>query len=480
MATSKILDPYGRPVAYSNYYEGLGWSRERINKPTIIGDSKDTITQYNRLEAMHWGRRLVANMGIFRGPVQEMATYSVGSGLTPLPQVDNDKVAALHEEYFSFWGEQADYYGRYNINQLTYFACAAIDVDGDLGFNMYAPNSSAMGQLQTVYGHRIVGEEDGFKDGVREDSNGRPSQYRIRNGENDFQVLDAGNFIFLADPDRADGNRSISSLAFAIAHGRDILDTIGFAKTGLKMDQAIGVVIKTLQGQRDPGSSFIENGFTAKDTGGLPWETWKAGMIPRLKVGEDIESFKSDRPSEQFMRFTEFLIRDIAVGLGLPFEFLWDLSGMRGSGSRFILAKAQRRFEQRQALLISKFLTRVYRWVIAKGIKRGEIPSAPGWWNVKWQTPARITVDMGREAQANRDDLKYGNRTLQEDAGERGVQWRDLRVQKSIEAKDLIDRALELVDYSNGQLTLDKAIFLLSADSPNAPQLPTAQPTIAE
>lgn len=472
---STLLDRNGRPLVYSNYYEGLGFSRERAWKPTVVGDSRETVTKHNRTEASGWARRLVANMGLFRGPVQEMATYSVGSGLTPLPQVDNDRIAAQHEEYFSFWGEQADYYGRWSFNQLQYFACAAIDVDGDLGFNMYAKDSSAMGQLQTVYGHRICGDEDGFNDGVKKDGNGRTLQYQIKNGDKDFVSLDAGNFIFLCDPDRSDADRGISSLAFAIAHGRDILDTIGYEKTGVKMGSAIGAVIKTQNGQRDPGSSFIENGFKASDTGGLPWETWAAGMIPRLKVGEDITTLTSNRPGEAFLRFNEFLIRDIAVGLGLPFEFIWDLSGMKGSGSRFILAKAQRRFEQRQALLISKFLNRVYRWVIAKGIKRGEIASAPGWWNVKWQAPAKITVDMGREAQANRDDLKFGNRTLQEDAGERGVQWRDLRIQKSIEARDLVDRAMELVDYSKGQLTLDKALFLLSADSPNAPQLATPQ-----
>jgi hypothetical protein len=116
--------------------------------------------------------------------------------------------------------------------------------------------------------------------------------------------------------------------------------------------------------------------------------------------------------------------------------------------------------------------------VIAKAIKRKDLPAIPNWWLVRWQAPAKITVDLGREAQANRDDLKYGNRTLMVDAGEQGLHWKDdVRAQKDIETQDLLDRAVNLVTkYGANGLTLDKALlYLLSADSPNAPVLPIDQ-----
>jgi capsid protein len=200
-------------------------------------------------------------------------------------------------------------------------------------------------------------------------------------------------------------------------------------------------------------------------------------MMPRLQPGEEYSSFGSNRPSPTFQGFIELLLREIAVGLGLPFEFVWDLVKAKGSGSRFILAKAQRRFEERQRLLIDQFLTRVWRWVMAKAIKRKDLPAAQFWWLVRWQTPAKITVDAGREAQANRDDLRYGNRTLAMDASEQDLDWKDdIRAQREIETRDLLQRASRLMDEFK-ELTLDKALFLLSADSPNAPVLPQDQAT---
>jgi capsid protein len=477
MKPSRILDQHGRQVLWSNYYQGVGQSRERTYLPAVVGDSSQTLTRYNRTESLGLSRFLCANMGIFRAPIDDMALYAVGPGLTPKSQIENDYLAAIHEAYFGAWAEQADLSGQHTFGQIQGLACKAVDRDGDIGFNMYAPGASEIGQLQIIEGHRIEGDDDGFIDGVKSDPKGQPIQYRVKTGKT-YIDLDAGNFILLHEPDRADQRRGITSMAHALAHTRDILDTLGYEKIGIKMASAIGLAIKTQTGMQDTGTGFVENGFRATDTGGLPWETFQAGMIPRLKVGESIDSFQSDRPGEAFMRFVDFLIRDIAVGMGLPFEFVWDVASAKGSGSRFILAKAQRRFEQRQALLINRFLNRVYRWVIAKGIKRKEIPAAPFWWLVKWNTPAKPTVDMGREAQANRDDLKYGNRTLQEDAGERGEDWRDIRVQKEIESRDLLDRAMKLVDYSKGQLTLEKALFMLSADGPNAPQIPASNPQV--
>jgi hypothetical protein len=63
------------------------------------------------------------------------------------------------------------------------------------------------------------------------------------------------------------------------------------------------------------------------------------------------------------------------------------------------------------------------------------------------------------------------------DAGEQGLHWKDdVRAQKDIETQDLLDRAVNLVaKYGANGLTLDKALFLLSADSPNAPVLPIDQ-----
>lgn len=475
---SKLLDQHGRPVASSyDYYQGIGYGRERRYLPVVAGDSNQTLTQSTRTQLLAFGRFLVANVGLARAAVQDKATYSIGSGLLPQSQAVDPKARALYETFFNkVWAPQCDLTGRHSFGQMQHLLCQAVDVDGDIGCLQYAPDRRSLGQLQVVEGHRITSEDrnEGYSDGLKLDAFGRTMAYRVKEGPKEYRDIPAQDFIFLFDPDRCDAGRGQSGFVHAIAHFRDILDIISYEKVGVKMASAIGVAIKTETGAVDRGTSYIKSGFTAIDTGGLAWETWQAGMVPRLKRGESIETLASNRPSPAFMGFLEFLIRDIAVGLGLPFEFLWDLAKAKGSGSRFILAKAQRRFEQRQALFVQRMLNRVWFWAIGRAIDRKELPAVDGWWDVRWQGPAKITMDMGKEAQANRDDLKYGNRTLQQDAADQGLDWQtDIRGQKAIEVSDLLERAVALVQRFGAQgLTLDRALHLLSADSPNAPVLP--------
>jgi len=193
-------------------------------------------------------------------------------------------------------------------------------------------------------------------------------------------------------------------------------------------------------------------------------------MVPRLKTGESIDSFASNRPNPTFQGFLEFLVRDVAVGLGVPVEFIWDTSKLSGATQRFVMAKASRAFEARQQLLISRLCDRVWRWVIAKGIKRGDLKDSPDWWRVSWQRPARITVDVGREASANINDIRMGTRTIAEDAGERGVDWLEMRDQTEREANDLIERAKRLAE--SHEISLEFAVGLLSSPSPNPPTNP--------
>jgi capsid protein len=130
--------------------------------------------------------------------------------------------------------------------------------------------------------------------------------------------------------------------------------------------------------------------------------------VERFAEGEDIKSFATDRPSPNVEQFLEFLIRDIAYGIGLPFEFCWNASKLSGPSMRFVMAKAQRRIEQRQRLKM-RIGNRLWGWVVAKGAKRGDIKRLPDdWWKVRWQTPAALTIDVGREAAQDRADFLAG------------------------------------------------------------------------
>jgi hypothetical protein len=121
------------------------------------------------------------------------------------------------------------------------------------------------------------------------------------------------------------------------------------------------------------------------------------------------------------------------MGLGLPVEFVYDPASVGGAGMRFIVAKAQRRFEQRQRLLIDRFCNRAWRYFIGGAIANGDLPAVEDYAKVTWQTPKSLTVDAGREAQQSREDYKAGLTTLSDYFGELGMDWMEVSDQRKIE-----------------------------------------------
>jgi capsid protein len=102
-------------------------------------------------------------------------------------------------------------------------------------------------------------------------------------------------------------------------------------------------------------------------------------------------------------------------------------------------------------------------------MQRGYIPQNENWWKVEWQTPAAASVDYGREAQANLNDVRAGLRTYAEDYAERGREWKDELRQRAVEAKYLAELAQEF------DLTPD-SIATFNPNPPPANMPPEAQP----
>ncbi len=470
MNRKSILDQWGKPLAHSGYYQSAN-GRERRYVPAVADDSDKTLTPSARKQVLGLARYLHANNGMVRGAVADLTRYSVGGGLVPQSQA-SPEIAEAYENFWREWSKIADATGRRSFEQLQQLASIRMDVDGDAGF-VLRKTATGYPQLQLVEGHAIGSdsEDKGWFDGVRVTPDGQPLAYRVLGPDKTHTDIAARDFILLAETERAGQQRGLSALAHALDHVRDVADILSYEKTGVKMAASVGIAITTQAGAVDEGASYIESGADAPvSAGGSPLETFEAGMVPRLRIGEKIESFSSNRPNPSFTGFIEHLLRDVSVGLGLPFEFIWNAEKLGGASQRFVLAKAQRRFEQRQSYLTGALLNRVWGWVIASAIKRGDLPKSDDWWRVRWQAPAKITVDVGREANANRDDIRMGLRTLQEDAGERGVDWMELRGQAERETADLIARAQRVAKETG--VDFQTVLYFMQGRAPNQPTPP--------
>lgn len=442
------------------FYEGTRFSTDRTPIIETPYDADQVNTAFARRQLLGISRSLYANVGFVRGAINDIARYSVGEGIFPYSATPDKAANDAYDAYWRQWCGICEVRQILNWTEILKATSRAVDVDGDIGF-IFTETDSGYPQIQAVESHRIESDREDYRDGVKLSTVGRPNAYSVRytvDGESRFQVYPASQFLHVYEPDRIDGCRGVSGLAHGINHIRDKKDIVAFEKLGVKISSSFGVVI-TNDGTKSDSGGFLSGRTQTSD--GKIREKIGAGAMVEVGIGEDVKAFESNRPSPAFTGFLDYIDRDVAVGLGVPLEFIWDSSKLGGTNQRFVLQKAQRKFDERLDLL-SKMTTRVRNWVIAKGIKRGDLKAVDYWWLVDIQGPTKITVDVGREAMANRDDVRSGLRTVQEDFRERGKRWESARVDIQTAADDLIERAGELVaKHKDKGLTLQAAIALM-------------------
>jgi lambda family phage portal protein len=457
-------------------------------------DSHIDVTGFDRERLMRLSRYLYNNVPLVRGMITEKARYVAGGGgIRPQARSGDEQWDAAAEAFFAQWSRVADIQGRYSWREMVRLASIAVDRDGEIFFRT-VQQSTGYPALEMILAHRItddpnviykpngIGRATGQRviDGVVVNSDMRPIFYRRVLGDDgdvpqslDFEDIPATQMIHLGEASAGDELRFVTPLAPSINHLRDLQDAISFEKMALKINSYVALAIKSSNPQ---GADFFGEAQSVANPDGTSEMTVESlgntgGAIPRLGMGEDLVAWSSDRPKQSFMDFSNALIREVCINLGVPFEFVVRPADAGGAALRSVLVRAQRTFEHRQALIIDRFCNRVWAHVITTAMSRGLIPQNDNWWRVDWQTPAAASVDYGREAQANLNDVRAGLRTYAEDYAERGREWKDELRQRATEAKYLAELAAEF------EISPDSiATFNPNPAPPVAQPAPTAPP----
>jgi lambda family phage portal protein len=423
---------FGAGISTFQPYEGAGFSRKR---PVIYGayaqDSQKDLSKTTRTELLKLARHMYRNVGLVKGAVDSVAQYSIGSGLRPQYRGEDQEFGKLAESYWrDVIAPCPEITGRMSWADLLMALSRSIDIDGDV-FVMMTKD----GMLQVVEGHRVCeGADYATTDGVFLGKFGEPTGYLVEL-DNEYRRVNCDNVIHLMEIERPDQVRGASALARALNHLRDLKLITEFEKDALKVQSSIAAVITSENGDPLANSGGFFGKIEARDATNdvAREEITSSANIPRLLPGEKIENLAPTRPGSSFEPFAKYLIRDIALGLNLPPEFVYDPAAVGGAGMRFIVAKAQRRFEQRQRLLIDRFCQRAWRFFIARAIAKGDLPAAKDYDRISWQTPKSLTVDAGREAMQAREDYKAGLSTLADYFGELGLDWQEQVDQRKAE-----------------------------------------------
>ena len=96
------------------------------------------------------------------------------------------------------------------------------------------------------------------------------------------------------------------------------------------------------------------------------------------------------------------------------------MSTVGGAAVRAVVNQAQRSVNTRQACLRDP-LTNAFLYVISALIDRGDLPFVEDWHAWTFTTPAKFSVDVGRDRQNMREDLAAGSRTLSKIVSDSGL-----------------------------------------------------------
>ena len=431
--------PSEAPAPSASDYLSVKWSPRRGNihshQPQ---DHKQEMSSFDRTEMVRKSRWLDKNSGFFKQLINDMATYACGDGIFPQAQTGVSEIDDAYEDYFREFWLNPEITGRFDGVELLHIWCKAIDRDGDI-FVILTRDEEGNPKIQTIEAHRIANSRSNLSctDGVCMDNVGRIVGYNVTQDDKSDRFVPHESMCHIYEPDFVSGVRGVPSLQHAINHVQDVMELFSLEKDAAKLNAEVARILRKASGKATTEdalglSSRPLNASSNTDPDYI--QDTIGGKTVVLAPEETLESFQSNRPNPLFQGFYEALLKEAASG-HIPYEFIADSGRIGGAQLRLVLAKSDRRFQMRQRALVSRSLRKIYLYVIGDGIARGILPQHEDWMKVEWQGARRVTVDAGRDANANRADIEFGLKTMTDDFAERGMVLR----------KEVRKRATEMV-----------------------------------
>lgn len=488
-----------RAVARENLvffgYDGAGASTRRGWSGGMSKNASNESPRMNndRIEMMWEARDIARNFPAASCAIVRTQQY-VCSRLVYRPRSGDADWDTACQYWLDEWMEEhADVTGRHDFRTLTEMAFGMALVDGDFGGVPHV--DGRMVQIQCVEADRIgdpnqrgnhVQRED-YVHGIWLDELGRPKLYDIyrRSKQAQYtldQKVEAGRFVHLWFPSATDMYRGRTWFASVRKNLRDLYEMFEFERAAAKWASSIAGVTRSTDARMGPGTAdttALWDGIK-KSADDAPSYSVKYGHLLRLRPNEDVTPFPPpNRPSGAFLSYIDAELRNIAMGLNVPYGF-FDMREFNGVVSRLEVQQCQRTFQRFQATLEAKWLRPWVKMAIASGIALGRIKPHPNWLRGRWQFGAHITADVGYQTQADIALMNASLKTGSEIAEEHGEDFEQMARRNAEEVELLWKLAVEK------QIPLDllapsrcpNATSLLSQINAAAePQIP-AEPTI--
>jgi|GEM_PF-5866915 len=441
----------------------------------------ETLDAGVREDLMSEARDLCNKQGLGNRIIRQYANYVVGDcqARWATGNPDWDKQA---EQAFYDWSLNCDLRSSITLKEKAKLHVMSLIRDGD----SFAVKVDFFGdpklrdieadQVGNYKGGTINVDEDRIVGGIQFDIYDRPLKYliweRTRHGQ--FQNVDArpaSEVLHIYDSTRLNSRRGVTHFASVLNHQRDLKETVAAQKAKQKLTSKLALLVRNALGGPQTGNIDVMSEDTDKTTGAsIRTESFgDGGAIKYQFHGDEMQAFTANDPSDGWFRLTDYLLREIAVGLDLPFEFIWTMAGITGPGTRMMSKQAERTFRGKQDILETRFLSPVTAWWVNFEMQPGgKLPFNPEWYKFKFQRPAHISIDAGRDSRSNLDELGAGVSTEGRIAEEQGEDDEEVSDTRKAEVRRKLTNAREIADEF--QISLTEALNLLGRS-----HVPTSQ-----
>ncbi len=407
-------------------YSGWGWSgyaganqteaRGQVHYPEL--DTRRELDQWSRLELIRKIRFLVRNEGVIRGFVKNAPRF-VGLRTPRATTSDvewNREVNRRFLDRFSVPGV-FDISGKFTFWTAQPMILRAGFTDGEL---LTALSASEAGRAMFAFyeSHQLANPKDAGKewqDGVLANKHGRHLYYGLRDGASGdgvrLSARDTHYFGYFESPGHP---RAVPPLAHAVNHMLDRMEIRADTKTGIK-GASLASMVREMEanapgGKAKDGLPGILSSVRAPNGGDYGTaKVWAGGQVIDLPPGVTAKILHDDRPSANQMEMMDSLVRDAALGFGLPPEVLYQMQRLTGPGVRLVLDLADSWIRDQQEHL-DGWVSLVWSYFIAREIRHGGLrfPKDERWWSHKISGSRNLTIDRSKEMKSRLDVLESG------------------------------------------------------------------------
>lgn len=423
---------------------------------TFAEDTRQMLTRQSRTVLMLKSRTLVENFGPAKA-LQHLARL-VGA-LKPQARSGDAAWDKLAEESFNalaYSPRVFDAGGRWTFETFQTFATYARYRDGD-GFAILTETASGTARVAVREGHMVANpatSEAGWLDGVRTDANGFPLAYAFRAmGPQKMRILPFQNVHHFATWNTEGGTRGPAALAHCINDLHDWIETKKFFKHAIKTASAMGLSPKSAGRPGNlPSAAGIAAGLN-HDSFGPPDDPVTGETNPARRVAvEDVlsggivaaepyEVLADSRPHPNVVAFRDLLLKEAAMGLGVPPRIMYFLGEAGGAEMRVDLDIFAKFLLDQYVNHSIPFAQRFWTYFCAKEMLAGRLPypSRGEFWKVRWTLPKSLTADQGKMGRLTIELRKTLLRSYASHYEELGLHWEDEVEQCAAESAKLIE-----------------------------------------